>query len=79
MESFLVFLAAATAIDGCSSTIKNELSTNGGQNLLVEGFCYKECPDGYQQQGQSCIKTNLNIFTFKLSSEIDSDSSYKEI
>ena len=54
MGFFLVYFAAASVLD--DSQINYGKYTNCGQNLLVEGFCYKECPDGYEQQGETCIE-----------------------
>ena len=72
METFFVFLALVYALDDSYVTISNGNSTNCGQDLVVESFCYKECPDGYDQQGKFCSKKVPLLFTFKFFLVFDS-------
>ena len=65
MEFFLVFFTAAFALDDDCSPLNYGKYTNCGQDLLVEGFCYKECPDGYEEQANSCIQKSPEIFSLK--------------
>ena len=65
MEFFLVFFTAAFALDDDCSPLNYGKYTNCGQDLLVEGFCYKECPNGYEQQANSCIQKSPEIFSLK--------------
>ena len=63
MQNLLFLLFTAFSFDGTCKSILNGLCTNCGQDLLVEGFCYKACPDGYKMQGQSCVqKTPVILF-----------------
>ena len=55
MELFLLLLAGISAQESGSRVIKSSKSPNCGQDLFVEYFCYKECPDVYEQKGTSCI------------------------
>ena len=71
MEIFLLLLAGISAQESGSRVIKSIKSPNCGQDLLVEYFCYKECPDGYDQKGTSCIQSSSMIFSLKFFSKIE--------
>ena len=71
MELFLLLLAGISAQESGSRVIKSSKSPNCGQDLFVEYFCYKECPDGYEQKGSSCIQSSPMIFSLNFFSKIE--------
>ena len=65
MKKILVLLAVAAAINDYQNTALNKVISDWRKDFFVEGFWYKECPDGYEQQQESCIKKTQVILTLK--------------
>ena len=78
MQLLLFLFSTAIALDDICRAINNGLCTNCGQELLVEGFCCKECPNGYEIKGHSCIQNSSVIFTLKFFTNFENQSFYEE-
>ena len=78
MEFILFFLSSAFALHDESRAINKEKHINCDEDFLVEGFCYKQCPNGYEQQGGLCIKNTSMIFSLKFFSKIEFNTSNEE-
>ena len=78
MQLSLFLFSTAIALDDICRAINNGLCTNCGQELIVEGFCCKECPNGYEIKGHSCIQNSSVIFTLKFFTNFENQSFYEE-
>ena len=78
MQLLLFLFSTAITLDDICRAINNGLCTNCGQELLVEGFCCKECPNGYEIKGHSCIQKSSVIFTLKFFTNFENQSFYEE-
>ena len=78
MEKLLFLFIAVSGFSDICKDNQHSLCTNCDSYVLVEGFCYKVCPDSYKQQGKQCEVSDSLIFLYNLSSNSEVLSSFKD-